>query len=65
MRLSRMALDWIVGSMGVSSAVEQFKRMNQAMNPLLVTPNATVGSKPNKVSQKKKHIYARRLGKYL
>lgn len=65
MRMSRIGLGMLVASMGAMSAeMDRATNTLQDLSSILrwTTP-PKIKSKPNKVSQKKKRLYARRLGK--
>ncbi|AUX84877.1 hypothetical protein C3F34_01505 [Acinetobacter sp. ACNIH2] len=65
MRMSRIGLGMLVASMGAMSAeMDRATNNLQDLSSILRwTAPPKIKSKPNKVSQKKKRLYARRLGK--
>lgn len=65
MRMSRVMLAIATGMMASSmnSAVEAAPLIGGSVSPFAFE-SKPVGNKPNKVSQKKKRLYARRLNKY-
>ncbi|MDI3236734.1 hypothetical protein QK338_01140 [Acinetobacter ursingii] len=65
MRMSRVMLASAIGMMAASigSAVEAAPSLGGSVSPFAFKAKP-VGNKLNKVSQKKKRLYARRLNKY-